>query len=76
MNAMVMCSVCGGAYNDFEILQPNSSQRSGGCVPDAFYAQQECRECGDQFGFSVPIVSRDGKLTAHLSCEIEAEVRS
>lgn len=62
--------------NDFEILKPNSSQRSDGYVPDAFYAQQECRECGDQFGFNVPIVSRDGRLTEHLSCEIEAEARS
>lgn len=62
--------------NDYAILHRNCSCVSDGWIADAFYSDQECGICADPFGMNIPITTGDGRLTNHLSCDIEEEERA
>lgn len=54
---------------DFQILHRNCYCAIGH-VPDRLFANDDCRACEEPFGFNIPIVRDEGRLTVHLSCAI------
>lgn len=54
--------------SDFVILHRNCCTCVASPWRDADIASMPCEECGDSFGFGVPIVTNDGAFLSHMSC--------
>jgi hypothetical protein len=62
---------------DYVILhRGNCGCASDGWISDSMYASIDCRVCDQSFGFNVPITLDEGRMRMHLSCKLEADLRS